>query len=276
MLRALVSRGVQAKKMTLLGGAGVVVTQGSKHVPFGQGSQPPHWPFLPLTLGQVAGCHGVPLLLPVSSAQDCLWPWAEGGLPNVPPRSWTCRRMGAMLTIISCLPCGTSDFQGQSASPGSSCRLGSSPSTPCKAPKEQGRMGGGPLGRRKIRSPVPRLPQTRLYSDKVWVLPSPAFASSIGSTADALGLLQLLNSYSPFVRPKTITLDCALAVPGPTCVRARIILSRNQPLPCPCSCPGLPEGGDEADSSPYEAADASSLPCLIRIKGVGRGRGGSL
>lgn len=64
-----------------------------------------------------------------------------------------------MLTIISCLPCGTSDFQvsllPQAAPAG---RAPIHRAHHAKPQRSKRRMGGGALGRRKMRSPVPRLP----------------------------------------------------------------------------------------------------------------------
>lgn len=155
------------------------MTQGSKHVPFGQGSQPPHWPiFLPLTLGQVAGCHGVPTyLLPLSShARTASGPRLRavcqmyhtpghrlaGDWGRCPPSFPAC----LVVPLTSRSVC----FPRQLLQAGLQY-TGHTMQSP------RGARGGreGSLGRRKMRSPEPRLPPDQtLHSDKVWVLPSPS------------------------------------------------------------------------------------------------------
>lgn len=104
-----------------------------------------------------------------------------------------------MLTIISCLPCGTSDFQvsllPQAAPAG---RAPIHRAHHAKPQRSKRRMGGGPGEEENEEPCAPTPPRPDSIPTRFGSFQVPAFASSIGSTANALGLLQLLNSYSPF------------------------------------------------------------------------------
>lgn len=105
-----------------------------------------------------------------------------------------------MLTIISCLPCGTSDFQVSllpQAAPAGWALIHTAHHA--KPQRSKRRMGGGTPGKEENEEPcAPTPPKPDSILTRFGFFQVPAFASSIGSTADALGLLQLLNSYSPF------------------------------------------------------------------------------
>lgn len=102
---------VRAGQVTLSGavrGGGHARLRGSSCWIGNPASVPTHFPTPELGRWLAAtGCaHTVAFLS--SLGRDCVWPWAEGGLPSVPhPWAMDFQETGWKLTIIASLPCGT-------------------------------------------------------------------------------------------------------------------------------------------------------------------------